>query len=72
VERIRKLNVTDRVFSLKDLERFADILDSAKGTGINQGRTTFAVTFEDDYRIEGKAGEVLDEEELNRAHRPVT
>jgi hypothetical protein len=70
--RTRKIEITDRVFSLPDIQRVAGVLDrNASTTPGERFSTSYEVTFEDDLNIKGSAAEVLNEEELNRPSRPV-
>ncbi len=69
MQRTRKIEIADRVFTIQDLMRFAKILDGLASTS-PKFSTLYEVKFEDDLSIEGTASEVFADEELNRPSRP--
>jgi hypothetical protein len=66
----RDFTFSDRVFTVQDLMRFADILDW-QVSDTPRDSSEYTVTFEDGHEIKGSSSEVFTEEQLNRPCRPV-
>ena len=66
----RHINFKNRVFTVRDLMRFASILDRQVSDTLRDS-CEYAVTFKDGHEIKGSAAEVFAEEQLNRPCRPI-
>jgi hypothetical protein len=66
----RDFTFSDRVFTVQDLMRFANILDR-QVSDTPGDHSEYTVTFEDGHEIKGSASEVFADEQLNRSCRPV-
>jgi len=68
--RTRKIKIADRIFTIRDLVRLANLLDVQASKKPKSAHTSHKVEFEDGVIFEGPASEVLSETELNRSSRP--